>query len=121
MGKKGKRKNAWQNDITFADVKLDKASKNTFDEWAVDLYSDVEKFIMSACQEGYAISLKFDEAHDAYRCSFTMSDRSHHNAGIVCTSHSDNPVEAILLGVYKIYVMYEGVRLPNQADNTWWG
>ena len=116
------RKNSWgESNGEFAQVTLTNADKAKFDAWLKsDAPDELEawKWLMD---DSYRVSGKFDYNSNCYMVTLTQQDNKHRNFGVVVTSRSTDPAEAILLSLFKVEVMFAGERLPTETKNSQWG
>jgi len=119
--KSPKKSSNYGTDVSFADVSLNQADKDAFSNWMSGVKEDYEDWLEAAINDSYRISFKFDYNNNCVSCVFTQQDNKHVNSGLVIISRSDNPVEAFWLTVYKVWVLFEGQRLPVREDSASWG
>jgi hypothetical protein len=115
-------KKSWQNQQSvFAKCELTKADSEAFLNWTTGLEKDFATALSDVTQDLWRVSLKVDVNNNCYMASFTQQDFKNVNANVVLTSRSDDLEEAFWMCVYKIYVLWEGQRLPTEAESRSWG
>lgn len=111
----------WDRAVGFADVRLSHDQKEAFVTWL-----DAEKRTFPSALEavlsaGYRVTLAMDFENACIKCVWTQQDPKDVNHDLVLTSRSDEWEEAFWMNVYKVYVLYDGQRLPTQSDDRSWG
>lgn len=114
-----KRSN-WSN-IEFANIRLTEENKHEFESWANALGDGAFPEIDVMICEGWKTSIKWDDTNDCFIVSSTMEDENNRNYQICVSSRSDVSLEAYLLNVYKIQVLYKNQKLPTEAVKQNWG
>jgi hypothetical protein len=105
----------------FADVKLNANDRQAFDEWYKDHFPDAMEAIGILCRASYRVTFKDDLDKDCVVVTLTQQDAKHHNANLVIMSRSDNEDEALAIAFYKVFVLFDGVRLPTSQQADTWG
>lgn len=106
---------------SYADVSLQQADKDAFSNWMAGVQDDFPAVFLSLIDDSYRVTSKFDYNNSCYACTLTQQDDKHVNANLIIISRSDDPIEAFWLNVYKVYVLFDGERLPTRDDNLAWG
>jgi hypothetical protein len=121
MKQPGKAKKEWNStEVNYANVTLSQADKVSFDAWLENAGQDFEQWFLALVDDSYRVSLKFDYGNNCYMATLTQQDAKHVNSGLTIISRGSNAIEAILMSAYKVFVLFEGQRLPVQdRDNTW--
>jgi len=109
------------NGAVFAAVTLGQNQKEDFTTWADAIYPDVHILLAELCRQGYRLSVKYDMNNACMMSSITQQDDSHVHGNTIVTSRSDDPMEAILLSVYKVVEMFPDVPLPTKRESETWG
>lgn len=105
----------------FADVKLNANDRQAFDEWYKHSFPETAEAIGILCGESYRVTFKDDIDRDCVVVTLTQQDSKHHNANLVIMSRSDSYDEALAIALYKVHVLFEGVRLPTSQQADTWG
>jgi hypothetical protein len=113
--------NNFSGDATFADVSLTQADKDAFSSWMDDASKDFELWLNQLIDDSYRITVKFDYNNNCYTSSATQQDQKHVNAGLIIMSRAGSPLEALLMAIYKIFVLFPGERLPTREETAGWG
>lgn len=118
-----KKKAAQQpfGDIRFCTIQLDTEGKVLAKQWITANNKDLDTYFDTLIRDGWKTSLTFDEYNDCFIASSTQRDEDDRNHNVCLTSRSDNMYEAIMLNVYKLYIMYEGKKLPTEKQSNNWG
>lgn len=115
------KKPAFADDYQFADVRLTKADKDAFDAWASQHGGDAFTFLDEVATSSIKASLSWSDSADCYMFSLTDNNPKSPNFHVVLTSRADNSYEAVLMGLYKHYVMLADGRWPVKSEESSWG
>lgn len=105
----------------FASISLTKEEKVAAKTWITANIADVETYWVNLGVDGWKQSSSYDEENDCWIVSLTQRQESHRNYDVCVTSRADNPVEALMLCVYKIVMMYPDKKLPTERESDNWG
>jgi len=105
----------------FAQVQLSTEDKPVFKRWLEENSADYERYFDNAVRSDWKVSTRFVEDQDAIICTFTMMDEDDLNHHVTVSSWSDDIFEAFFLTYYKVFVMYDGKRLPTENSGSRWG
>jgi hypothetical protein len=119
--RQGKTGNAYGDNAVFADVSLTTDDKAAFSSWIDDALPDIDIWIAALTDDSYRVSLKFDYNNNCYSAALTQQDDKHNNAGLIIMSRANTAVEALMMSAYKVFVLFEGERLPIRDQNNAWG
>jgi hypothetical protein len=108
-------------DAVFATVSLRQDQKEEFVTWADAMYPDVHILLADFCRQGYRVTMKFDGNNACYQSSITQQDENHIHSGVIVTSRSDDPMETLMLGLYKCLIMFPDVEMPTKRERDHWG
>lgn len=108
-------------DYVFAQVTLSAEDKPIFTKWLSENAADYERYFDNAVRSDWKISTRYVADQDALICTFTMTDDDDINHHVTVSSWSDDVFEAFFLTYYKVFVMYDGKRLPTEANTGRWG
>lgn len=111
----------WGHDVSFADVKLNVSERDVYLQWLKSSDANCIDSLESLVSDSYRVSLKCDYNNNCYVASLTQQDTKHINFGLVIMSRGDTVDNAILLSAYKVFVLFEGQRLPTASENNDWG
>jgi hypothetical protein len=120
MNKRKSQPNTYTTPL-FAAVRLNSQDKAAAKRWITENFADLETYVVRALIDIWKISFSYDEGNDCYIASFTSRDEKNENYNICVVSRSDNPLEAILISYYKIYIMFDGHKLPTEHESDNWG
>ena len=120
-GKPNNNKSSFGSDVSYADVKLVAGEKEAFFHWLKSSEANCVDCLEALIADSYRVTVKIDYNNNSTNVSLTQQDTKHRNSGLVIISRSDNVDEALLLSFYKVFVLYEGQRLPTRDDNDTWG
>lgn len=118
-GKKSSSKSPFTT--KFAAIKITSELRPEFDEWLKATGKDVDNLISISQGDGWKMSSRWDNDNDCYINSLTMIDEDDRNHDVCVVSRSDNFFEAYMLNHYKIYVLYDGKKLPTEREKENWG
>jgi hypothetical protein len=105
----------------FAAITLSKDEKAVAKSW-VDMHiADCETYWVNLGVNGWKQSSTYDSENDCWIVSMTQRDETHMNYDVCVTSRADNPIEALMLTIYKVEVLYCGVKLPTERETENWG
>lgn len=118
--KTNNRQSSW-GDITFASIRLSEENKHEFEVWATSIgdgaQQEIDQFVIS----GWKTSTKWDDNNDCFIVSATNENDKDRNYKICVSSRSDISIEAALLNIYKVEVLYRGLKLPTEGVKQNWG
>lgn len=110
---------SWQN-TKFAQITLNNDEKDAFDVWRNVKGFDSALEIGVLISEGWKSSVTWDDSNKCFIVAATCKDERNVNANICVSSRSDDFVEALLLNVYKVKVLFKGKAIPTErAANNW--
>jgi len=124
MAKKAYKKpaeNGFNSSASYAAVTLQDSDVDAFSNWMTGVTKDFSSGLLEVLEDSYRVTMKVDYNSNCHMCTFTQQDEKHHNHGLIIVSRSDEPEEAFWLNVYKIYVLFDGQRLPTQDERKGWG
>jgi hypothetical protein len=111
----------WGSDASFADVKLNASEKDVYLQWVKTTDANCIDTLESLIADSYRVSVKYDYNNNCTVVSLTQQDTKHHNSGLVIMSRGSSVDDALLLSGYKVFVLFEGQRLPTASENDNWG
>jgi hypothetical protein len=115
------KKAEYGQDASFADVKLNASEKDVFLSWVKSTDANCIDSLEALIADSYRVSVKYDYQNSCVTVTLTQQDTKHRNSGLVIMSRSDNVDAAILLSGYKVFVLFEGQRLPTRSEDNSWG
>lgn len=105
----------------FAAIRLDAAEKKKFLAWKAENVSDGDVYYVELVRSGWKGSQSYDAENDCFIWSMTQRNERDINYDICVSSRSDNMYEAMLLGIYKLLILYPNQKLPTEAARDNWG
>lgn len=105
----------------FAAIRLDATEKKAFKKWCEENAADGDVYYVELIRAGWKGSTRYDDENDCFVWSMTQMSERDVNHDVCVTSRSDNMYEAMMLGIYKINVMFQGKKLPTEAERDNWG
>ena len=121
MAKKAAGQNAYSDTVNYAEVRLTQSDRDAFLNWMQGVKEDLSTGLLRILDSSSRVTFKFDYHNACHMCTWSQQDTKDVNAGLTIISRSDDPEEAFWLNVYKVFVMYEGQRLPDQKQSNSWG
>lgn len=119
---KGKSSGRTQfGDFKFASITLTDADKAKFTEWYEKSERDVFVLLAELLVEDWKASVTWDGDNDCFIASLTCRAANNVNENVVVTSRSDDSIEAVMLSIYKIRVLYSNKALPTERAKNNWG
>lgn len=115
------RKKLNQFSTKFAAVKLSVADRKKFQDWKKDNGADGDVLYTELVRGGWKGSQSYDQENDCFIWSMTQRNERDINYDVCVTSRSDNMYEAMLLGIYKLLVLYPDQALPTESPRDNWG
>lgn len=117
------RKKARPNfsDFQFCDIRLTKEDKKEFEQWATANAPDAFDLLDSLVNSGVKMSYSWSDANDCYTVSFTDLEEKSQNYQVVLVSRADNFQEALMIGLYKHYVVCDQGLWPVKSQESDWG
>lgn len=120
------KKSARKTDQSFADYwfvncRLDGQGKEAFTKWMNENTEDFDVLWGTCLQYGWKQTLTFDSDNDCFIASLTCRKEDSDNYGAVITSRSGYAYEALMLSLYKLFVIFRDTKITktNTGDN--WG
>ena len=118
--KKRSRNKGGFGDWEFVDVKVTKADKASFKDWSTKTAADSVDLLSTLVNSGYKLSVSWSDYSDCYTASLSCTEEGLANYHLVMTSRSDELWEAVMLALYKHYVMCHDETWPtDKPDDTW--
>lgn len=108
-------------DFTFCDIRLSKDDKKAFDQWATEHVPDAFDLLDALVNSGVKASYSWNDNNDCYTFSLTDLEAKSANHNVVMVSRADNFQEALMLGLYKHYVLAPDGLWPVQSQQSNWG
>lgn len=102
--RQGQRNNG--SSVEFVNRELSAEETADYRQWRDDLVT-VDASLAEVCDDGYKISLKYDDYSSAYACFFFADDGSE-NAGRALTGRGGSPFRALSECLYKHVVLLRG-------------
>lgn len=109
------------NDYAFVEVRISQNDKARFGQWAQENANDAVDLLSTLVNSGYKVSLSWSDYNDCYTASFTGTEENGPNYKLVMTSRSDDVWEALMIGLFKHYVMFGGDAWPTDKQTVDWG
>lgn len=111
----------WGQDASFADVKLNASEKDAYLAWVKKSDANSLDALERLVMDSYRVSTKYDYNNMCVVVSLTQQDNKHVNSGLVIMSRAADVDDALLLSAYKVFVLFEGQRLPTKSEDDSWG
>lgn len=92
---------------TFINHTFSADDKGRFKEWAASALVELGGWIDRLLEDGYKLSVKYDDFTSAYACFIQPISERDGNAGFILTGRSRSGSMAILAGIYRHYVIFE--------------
>lgn len=105
----------------FCTISLDTEQKKQAREWLTKNQSDLDTFFNDLIRDDWKTSISFDSYNDCFIAASTQRNEDSKNHNVCVTSRSDNLYEAIMLNYYKIYILFDGKKLPVEKEKQNWG
>ena len=96
-----------QNTFNLIEYRLDDAQIVSFEEWVKTAKPTVKTCLNYCAEKSIKISLTFTEKNESWCCSLTGREENKHNAGTTLTTWSEDPIEALMMAVFKTNVIFE--------------
>lgn len=108
----------WQ--VTFSTLKLSAGDKKAFETWAKSNADDMFLILYpEVLQSGIKCSLSYDRDHDTFIFSMTDRDPGSENHNVCMVSRSNSHEEAMLIGLYKHFVLCDDCPWPIAGSDDW--
>ena len=117
----GRNANTYAGNFQFLEMRVLQSDKDKFSKWSQDKTNDSVDLLASLTNSGYKVSLSWSDYHDCYTASLTCTDKENHNYGWIVTSKSDDLWDAVMLMLYKHYVMARDEQWPIGIVEDSWG
>jgi hypothetical protein len=107
--------------VEFVNIKVAPDQKSDFLKWAKTAQDDLGTFLINLVGAGYKLSANCDEQNDCFIVAVTGTQASRENRGLCVTSRSDDLIEAILLAMYKHFVICDSGSwgAPEERNDSW--
>lgn len=105
--------------VDFVYVEMDAETKKAFKKLSEEQIHDYYGKTIRMIENGYKMSVTYDQEHSTFICSLTCKDEKHDNFNLCMSSRSDNHIQAIALGSFKtIHCCTDGVWNGVERDFT---
>lgn len=105
----------------FIDRRLTAAEKGPFQAWAKEHQAEQLLLLGEVVASEHKASISFYGKGDCYIVSFTCNDERSPNWHMIMTSRSDDLDEALMLNLYKHFVLFEGRAWASEDLRDNWG
>jgi len=104
----------------YIEVRLDEEGKGLFKQWKVS-EPDLEAVVDKLAEDGYRMSLAYDDYNAAFMCSLTTKDAQNVNAGWVLVGRGKTCLAALAQAIFKHTVVTSGnwVNFRQSSRNDW--
>jgi hypothetical protein len=113
------KRNVW--DTTFSDTKLTGPDKAEFLRWLQEENPDPHEQLFAMVEHEYKVGLKYDSENDCYTSTIIAQDFNSPHLSVVVMSRAGTMDEALLMGAYKVGILYAGKALPTREDGNQFG
>ena len=93
--------------VEFVNVRLTEDDKPRFKSWAGENLDDLGTFLSELIGSDYKLSMNLDLRNDCYIVAVTGTTENRVNKSLCMTSRASDLVEAILIALYKHFVLCE--------------
>lgn len=122
MATRGKsRSNSSGFSTKFSTIALDSEQKEILKGWLKANSADLDEYFHHMVKDGWKTSVTWDDTNDCFIASATQRFDDDKNYDTCVTSRSDNLYEAILITYYKIFILFDGKKLPTEPTKQNWG
>lgn len=101
----------------FVNANLTDPEKVACKAWLPDLGA-LDDALLKFTQEGYRVSVKFDDYSAAYAAFCTTVDPKSPNGGYILAGRGSTPLKAIKQALYAHYGKFEGDWSPHYQQST---
>lgn len=116
------RKDDLNLSFEFVDLRLTEGDKESFNKFLKTPQADLDAMTLDLLAEGYKISFSYDQRHDCVICSITGTKEAKYNSGLILTSRAADYNEALALGLYKHFVIFNRSKWKStDKDSNRWG
>jgi hypothetical protein len=107
--------------VDFVPLRLTMDQKAAFQKWAKDNVADLGDYMVNLVGSGYKLSMNLDTNNDCYIVAITGTEENKLNRGLCITSRSDDLIEAVMMTVYKVVVLYDNGEweTPDDVSQDW--
>jgi hypothetical protein len=78
-------------------------------------FDEIDNLLLKLCEEGYRVTLRFDDRNDAFACWINPTGDEHLNAGLTLSGRGSTPLKALKQALY-IHNLFEGDWANNYAQ-----
>lgn len=103
---KQKPKAARFNDAKFVNYELNVDEKRSCKQWLPSL-EEYDDALLKFVDQGYRVSVKFDNYTEAYSAFGQSFDAGNINAGLILTGRGSTPAKAIKQMLYKHFLVFD--------------
>jgi hypothetical protein len=123
MSKKArsKTKSSSFSDYTFVNIDLPRSEKPNVDVWASKNFEDIPVFLDDLTTTGHKISMSYSDYNDAFTVSVTCNDTESVNYQKILSSKAGSSWDALVLTLYKVYIVCENGAWAVDGDTSAWG
>ncbi len=107
--------------VKFVPVRLDADQKETFKSWEVAEGIDVGEMLTNLILDGYKISVSYADKSGSFVASVTCRTDDPPNRGLCITSHHETPYKALMVALFKHFVVLAETPWKEYATGSDWG
>lgn len=104
-------------DVRWVNYNLTDAHKAELEKMIKAGPEKLEAEFQSALQDGYKVSVGWDDYAECFSCTMYTREPGHVNEGMMLSSRARTWYKAVLMTVYKHAVVFEGHWVPTAADD----
>lgn len=101
---------AYNSDVQWIDIQLDKALKEKLKAWFDELPAAFDP-MADLMNKDYKVSIGWDKRNNCYACWLVPIGEKHRNAGCILTSRSNDWVKAVYAAYWRSEILKKG---------NWW-
>lgn len=109
------------SDIEFVNYKLTNDDRTSFLAWQEKNLPHIVRLTTDLLEAGYKLSVSPDMDNGCYIVTVTSTKHSAYNKSRAMTSKSDDWQEAIMLSLFKVFVIFDGKDWEYDAELQNWG
>jgi hypothetical protein len=105
------------NEFNLIDYRLSDEQLAEFDAWIAKQAADPTTVLTELATLSYKISLTYVENSEAWCASITGKPDAKFNSATTLTSWADEPLEALYMGAFKVFVVFNRGKWATKAQS----
>jgi len=118
-GRNNTQQNSWG--VDFINFRIPYNAKEQYEQWAADNETEMQRLVSDLLNEGNKISVTPDFRNVCIILTVTCKDEDGVNGGLAFSSRAETWDEAIMMALYKHFVLAPKGEWPRETTSFDWG